>query len=370
MKPLPPALDRLLDREGSPQVSPTLLFARGVDTYVRGPRRTWIFRKADPKGETREERTEGKTWFLQEFARWHERQGQHYDELIARRRKALAALKAVPLTHTTDARLIVGLGLPHPTEAAILLDRFTGAPYLPGSTVKGLLRAAARAVAAGELPGEKEYWVEHSERVFGSSAGAEEEPAARGTCVFYDAFPSRWPTLEPDVLTPHYQDWYGERADVPADWESPVPVTFLTVAPGTEFTFHARSLRSAPERLAAELKALLGTALTWLGVGGKTSAGYGYFAEAGGAGTREELVVQNDPVEETWRRAYLHWQAQNGKVVAVHPGDRRTATALESEVLTGLPESFITRVKRQGRTADVVVKARDGGGRRILKILV
>lgn len=350
--PLPAGLKTRLDPRLNPGLSPSLLFARGLDEWSDD----WALGT-------------GKGIFLTKFAEWHRSKGAAYAELVARRRKALAALKADPLTHTTDARLIVGLGLPHPTEAAILLDRFTGAPYLPGSTVKGLLRAAARAVAAGELPGEKEFWVEHRERVFGNSAGAEEEPAARGTCVFYDAFPSRWPTLEPDVLTPHYQDWYGERAEIPGDWESPIPVTFLTVAPGTEFTFHVRPLRSAPERLAAELKALLGTALSWLGVGGKTSAGYGYFAEAAERSDSGD-GPEPEPVEETWRGAHLYWQAQNGEVVAVHPGDRRTATALESEVLTGLPESFITRVKRQGRTADVVVKARDGGGRRILKILV
>jgi hypothetical protein len=95
----------------------------------------------------------------------------------------------------------------------------------------------------------------------------------------FDAFPVRWPRLEVDVLTPHFTRYYEGKA-VPADWESPNPVPLLTVPEGQVFRFFLASTDPEPwEEDRSHLEALLALALDWLGIGGKTSSGYGRFTQ-------------------------------------------------------------------------------------------
>ena len=240
--------------------------------------------------------------YLREFAERF-RQPEDFAPFVARRAAALETLGTRVVEAYTQTRLVTGLGLPSPTETGLLLDRLTGAPYLPGSSVKGLLRAAARRVAAGELvdetrlgSGDAEYWGAHWPVVFGPDR--RQETPARGQVVFFDTFPTEWPTLDVDVLTPHYQPYYAdERGDVPpADWHDPVPVAFLAVAAGTRFRFHFLDAArgggamegpspAAPDPLPA-LERLLWTALDWLGIGAKTGSGYGLFGAAAPARPR------------------------------------------------------------------------------------
>jgi hypothetical protein len=105
--------------------------------------------------------------------------------------------------------------------------------------------------------------------------------AAAGRAVFFDAIPARVPKLELDVMNPHFPKYY-QGNEPPTDWQSPVPVYFLTVAPNTEFRFAVGwrgPLGDESRRLRDLAKAWLVGGLTELGAGAKTSAGYGYFAE-------------------------------------------------------------------------------------------
>ncbi|MGH9360343.1 MAG: type III-B CRISPR module RAMP protein Cmr6, partial [Thermoanaerobaculia bacterium] len=185
-----------------------------------------------------------------------------------------------------QSRLVVGLGLPQPVETGFLLDRLTGCPYLPGSSVKGLLRSAARLVAReevvlGEEPDAAAFWEMNLRRLFGPEAGSD-NAAARGQLVAFDAFPDPWPRLEVDVLTPHHSQYYtGNGGHYPADWDDPSPVPFLTVAPGTRFVFHfGFSDSETVEADFARVRSLLWGALDAFGVGGKKAAGYGFFGES------------------------------------------------------------------------------------------
>ncbi len=208
-----------------------------------------------------------------------------FKNILDRRHQTLTALGARPIRAVTASRLVIGLGLPHSVENGFLFDRLTGCPYLPGSSVKGMLRAAAGLVAQGELEGSKAFWVEHREDLFGPGS-ATEAAAAKGQVAFYDAFPERWPELEVDVLTPHYKEYYENEDLAPADWYDPVPVPFLVVKTGQPFRFY---FHPGPEAAAAkEIEALLKTALDWLGIGGKKSAGYGTFE------VREEATASED----------------------------------------------------------------------------
>jgi CRISPR-associated protein Cmr6 len=337
--PLPPRIAQLLD---SPAASRSLRFDKGVGTYDAD----WKFG------------SEGKRKFLREFTTL-----PPVDLLrpfLARRSRALSGR---PGDHhielISQTRVVVGLGLPQPIETGFLLDRLTGCPYLPGSSVKGVLRAAARRVAAGELtlkgdPGtDIGFFRENLDRLFGPALGGNAD-AAKGELVFFDAFPTRWPTLEVDVLTPHQGDYYvGGSDSVPGDWHDPVPVPFLTVAPGTCFVFHfrCRNLLTAETDLSV-VERLLRGALDELGIGGKTGAGYGFFGteappkphlvEQPGSGPRQVPPGTQQRREERPRKA-----AKPPKVIdTLWKGQT-------IELVRGVPTAYRGKQTAQGRLDEV-----------------
>jgi CRISPR-associated protein Cmr6 len=80
-----------------------------------------------------------------------------------------------------------------------------------------------------------------------------------------------------------YRLWQLKFGGLPADWDSPVPVSFLSVRDNIQFCgciYSTLQARSPAEK--TDLKSwleitqtLLASALKEWGVGGKTSAGYG-----------------------------------------------------------------------------------------------
>jgi CRISPR type III-B/RAMP module RAMP protein Cmr6 len=259
--PLPLRLAELLPAP-SPG-NPSLFFDRGMNRYDET--QGWRI----PAGQKEE--------FLQAFARaFNGRDKSEYGKFLDRRSEVLKHLKAGSFDRIAQTRLVIGLGLPNPLETGFLFDRLTGCPYLPGSSVKGLLRATARFVRDGEIEAEEELRAIDVERIF----GPEIEPgktARTGEAIFYDAFPIDWPALEVDVLTPHYKTYYGDKTgrEVPADWDNPNPVAFLTVGAGTAFRFQIRAKKKDLE----DLEKLLDLGLDWLGIGAKKSAGHGVFGK-------------------------------------------------------------------------------------------
>ncbi|MFO0762673.1 MAG: type III-B CRISPR module RAMP protein Cmr6 [Byssovorax sp.] len=171
------------------------------------------------------------------------------------------------ITHEAklESRLTVGLGGPHPSEVGFTFDRSVGVPFLPGSSVKGLCRAA------NEIFG---IHPELHETLFGPAHIDADDPASIGDLVFFDAYPTRWPTLELDVLNSHHPAYYGGKSSYPAETENPIPIYFLAVARGTAWTFRVRSRSGKYTGQALEV---LQTALIELGAGAKTAVGYGAF---------------------------------------------------------------------------------------------
>ena len=245
----------------------------------------------------------------------------------ARWETAVCAACAEPFSLKTDWRLIAGLGRKGALEVGFTFHRY-GFPILPGSSVKGLARSWAlieiaqrvgvpslkdldEILAADGAEGSKERkkyeeWREQQPEtvrrqaedfriIFGTTAVA-------GRAVFFDAIPKDKPTLDLDVMNPHFPKYYSGE-EPPTDWQSPIPVYFLAVAPQTEFRF-AVGWRGA---LDAEGKRLRNLAMEWLkrrltelGAGAKTSAGYGYFVddlETQGVPPRNQQanVVQRSP---------------------------------------------------------------------------
>ena len=74
-------------------------------------------------------------------------------------------------------------------------------------------------------------------RLFGPHSEATGDQADTGALIVFDALPLTVPKLEVDIMNPHYGPYYEDRTRPPADYYSPNPVFFLTVAPGQRFRF-------------------------------------------------------------------------------------------------------------------------------------
>lgn len=169
---------------------------------------------------------------------------------------------------TLAARFATGLGGPHPTEVGFTFDRSIGIPYLPGSSVKGVARAAAQLrddPSRGTL--------------FGPDRIERDDDASIGDLVFLDAYPMSLPQLEVDIINCHHPHYYANsdagRPAYPSETEDPIPVYFLTVAAGTKWMFRLLSRSGEHAARGAEL---LRFGLAELGAGAKTAVGYGTFA--------------------------------------------------------------------------------------------
>lgn len=186
----------------------------------------------------------------------------------------------------TQGRFATGLGREHPIENGFAWHPSLGVPYLPGSSVKGLVRAWAHRWE--KVDADTEY------HAFGGKASEQV-----GSVIFFDALPTKPVQLEADVMTPHYGPYYQDQSGktAPGDWHSPTPIPFLTVAANQSFLFAlAPRTPSEADREACQIVAQwLATALLELGAGAKTAVGYGRFvpdpeAEADARQAEEEAA--------------------------------------------------------------------------------
>jgi CRISPR-associated protein Cmr6 len=179
---------------------------------------------------------------------------------------------------------ISGLGSGHPNETGMILDRNTGCPFLPASSIKGVLRMAhALNLAANDpsLVNNGEIDDKYLEKYFGTQE-------KRGQLVILDAYPLKSPALKIDIMNPHYSGYYmNQNAKGPVETESPVPIKFLAVkeGEGSEFvfrTFFLPLILGDSDNIFTEddtkaVHTMFATAFSLLGFGGKTSIGYGRF---------------------------------------------------------------------------------------------
>ena len=95
---------------------------------------------------------------------------------------------------TTASRFVTGLGCSHPVENGFAWHPTLGTPFLPGSSIKGLVRSWAERDADPRPDGES------VECLLGS-------PRKAGSICFLDAIPVEPVPLEAEVMTPHYAGW-------------------------------------------------------------------------------------------------------------------------------------------------------------------
>jgi CRISPR-associated protein Cmr6 len=158
-------------------------------------------------------------------------------------------------------RLVIGLGQESIYETSITLHRNYSVPFIPGSAVKGITYHYAKEYK--NLPA-----TEIAE-IFGDQNN-------KGKVIFFDALPiieqdTNFIVL--DVMNVHYKPYY-EKGEAPGDWHSPNPIFFLAVEKGIKFRF---LLASKNKNLVEKATELMREALENIGIGAKTSAGYGYF---------------------------------------------------------------------------------------------
>lgn len=188
-----------------------------------------------------------------------------YEQFYNRWLETLAKLGVKPRPITVNGRLAIGLGQASVIETSLTLHHTYGVPVIPGSALKGLASTYADQYLANSIwrKGEKAH-----NALFGTVSRA-------GVVTFFDALPepgkSNW-KIHPDVITVHHPDYYQGKSKPPADWDSPTPIPFLTVT-GTFLV----ALQPAPGADGWEEVAygILDQAMTELGVGAKTSSGYG-----------------------------------------------------------------------------------------------
>ncbi|MGO1296753.1 MAG: type III-B CRISPR module RAMP protein Cmr6 [Vibrio sp.] len=178
---------------------------------------------------------------------------------------------------TLDNRLLIGLTGNGALETGCSLSHNYGMPCIPGSSVKGAVRAWV----------EQNFKDNHPDEIaelFGTR-DSDDIDRVSGLVTFHDAW---WipfdkdkakPEPKPfvlDVVTTHHQDYYNGKKDKdnnhlpPSDKDSPIPNHLLAVQGSFLFV-----LEGAPEHVELCQK-MLAQALQDNGIGAKTAAGYGY----------------------------------------------------------------------------------------------
>ena len=237
---------------------------------------------------------------------------------------------------TTDSRFVTGLGRSHPVENGFAWHSTLGTPYLPGSSVKGLVRAWAK-LDADPIPDSAAL-----ARLLGAPGGA-------GSIFFLDAVPTTPVLLEADVMTPHYAGWSKEQP--PGDWRSPVPIPFLVTARETQFLFGLVPRGNVSGDDLAAVSEWLRSALAWAGAGAKTAVGYGRFRhDADKTHHLRHRLRGRDRVRAQRIRAAQEAEERASRWAALSPVERQIEETLDNRQDTSTPEVIlIIQEIRSGR---------------------
>jgi len=237
------------------------------------------------------------------------------------------------LKMSNQSPLAVGMGIPSFFENGISLHHTYGIPYIPASSVKGLVRFTYLVGCLDIFPVEvdglpkafewksedispdevfktlktvadilekskdfsdfKETLDKHLEeknllkptgdleKFYNSYRDLFGTQHQRGKVIFADALASRF-EFEVDIMNPHYVNYYQSSPEerkkqgifLVGDFYNPTPIFFLTVKEGSEFIF---PYRYRDKRNIQLIKVLLKEGLSLFGIGGKRRKGYGFF---------------------------------------------------------------------------------------------
>lgn len=269
----------------------------------------------DPPANKNDE-NQGKSRWVHDMASKNVGDADLLDEAAKRQIRLVVSCGGQLQSLRTEGPFVTGLGRSHPVENGFAWHQVYGTPYLPGSSIKGLVRSWAS------------QWLKIDEndldRVFGPRRKEGDDDVATGSVVFTDALPPQPVQLKAEVMTPHYSEWY-QTGRPPGDWLSPNPIPFLAVETGQVFHFavlpriaentgHVTDCRTAAQWLREALEAI--------GAGAKTAAGYGRF--------RFEAAEQEN-LERRIEGLLYPWQAQVRRIESLENWGQLKDTVLENE---------------------------------------
>lgn len=169
-------------------------------------------------------------------------------------------------------RGVIGLGIETPMETGLALHHTYGVPYIPGSALKGLASHYCDQVW-GEINAYYKLGARYHRVLFGSTDES-------GYIVLNDGWitpGSLGSCLEFDVMTVHHPKYYRLEDSPPSDYDSPTPITFLSINDKCKFQlFLYCDIPGEEGKEWADLatKLLLEALENW-GIGAKINAGYG-----------------------------------------------------------------------------------------------
>lgn len=274
---------------------------------------------------------------------------------LAQRQRAIAEEAALDrcspvfsLPATAIAPFTTGLGTEHPLENGFAFLSPYGLPYLPGSSVKGVLREAARELGAGgdfEIS-DRSWGAAEIDALFGIAGGNDKGYTAptgrRGALRFWDVFPvlPEGVGLQWEIITPHHGHYLGDSSGQtpPHDNAAPTPIHFLTLPVGSAFQFTVQCdqtlLQEAyPDLLDGErwktlLEEIFIHAFDWVGFGAKTRVGYGSM----------EVDEKSRDREEERRRQREERAREQAERASMPVGERRAAELLDHKPNPNEPE--------------------------------
>lgn len=322
------------------------------------------------------------------------------------------------LDASATAPFSTGLGNEHPLENGFAFLNPYGLPYLAGSGVKGVLRQAARELASGDWDTDEEGHVatdvprwsakrtidlhdaNHQltqnsqgqpiqlsviDALFGRETDSDDTAQVRGALTFWDVIPQiKGDSLSVGIMTPHQGHYYQQNSDrktgasiTPHDSGQPIPIQFLTVPPGSGFSFTVTCDTAHLARLAPELawndqwKALLMQAFThaftWLGFGAKTAVGYG--------------ALQEDPTKKAAREAQQRDQQEKlakeeaktkreAELARLSPVERFISEAIDIKTAGQSNSSALMHAMKQAVSSDMAPELRVAVAQRLKQLLI
>jgi CRISPR-associated protein Cmr6 len=200
------------------------------------------------------------TFYQNAYQRWRQATGN--------------ALRFKQLELALESRLFIGLTGGGMLETGCAISHSYGMPYIPGSSLKGVVRAHV---------GQSPFAAQHPQvidELFGAAADPEQghPDGLAGLVVFHDAWwvPNSAATpLVEEIVTSHHLEYYGKEGQVDAsDRDSPIPNAQIAVQGHFLFVLEGEpAWRDLAEQM-------LLAALSQRGIGAKTRTGYGLFDPA------------------------------------------------------------------------------------------
>ncbi|MBB5149084.1 type III-B CRISPR module RAMP protein Cmr6 [Ureibacillus thermosphaericus] len=251
----------------------------------------------------------------------------------------------------SEGKLLIGTGAIHVLESTLTIHQIYGVPYIPASSMKGLVRNwVVQAFFNGEDPFDQKTDKTLDEKqkivkaimidIFG-------DKEHRGKAQFYDVFPSTDYDIVPDVLTVHFPNYYQRKSEA-TDNQTVIPFTGLQVIEASyyDIRFTLRKYRKermqssfSSEELMKILKDWVTKMLLESGVGAKTSTGYGQFYKVEEVTSEflEQFEQKQRKMEEIRR------QEEEAKRLALLKPDERLV-----EIILQLDESVTSQDQSKG----------------------